>query len=187
MKTKSITQISQIVFSILFLAFLLSSCKDDATENPPHLHDGELITTVRLVLTDTITGQSATFSTSDLDGPGGANPVIDTLSIQSGRVYAFTALVLDENSSPIDTISAEIFNEGVTHLFVYTSPELNVQISDQDINGFPLGLKGYISPLVSGPGALRVQLRHYTSASAKASSSSSYSTDVDFTMPVIVN
>jgi hypothetical protein len=171
----------------MLLLGLLSSCKDDATENPPNLQDGELITTVRLVITDTISGQSAVFSSSDLDGPGGANPVTDTLSIQSGRVYAFTALVLDENSSPIDTISAEIVNESATHLFLYTSAELSVQISDQDINGLPLGLTGYISPLVSGPGSLRIQLRHYSSASAKASLSSSYSTDVDITMPVYIN
>jgi hypothetical protein len=164
-----------------------SSCKDDSTDEPPHVHAGELITTVQLALTDTITGNVSVFSYSDIDGPGGNNPISDTLNLLSGRVYAMNVLVLDENASPIDTISAEIMNEADTHLFVYTSSVLGVQISDQDINGQPLGLSAYVSALSVQPGTLRVQLRHYNSAQAKISGGSAYSTDVDFSMPVQVD
>ncbi|MFM9008209.1 MAG: hypothetical protein ACKOQY_09140 [Bacteroidota bacterium] len=185
MKKPSYILLSISVFGLV--SGLFSSCKDDATDEPPHVHAGELITTVQIALTDTITGDVSVFSYSDLDGPGGNNPVSDTLSLLSGRVYAMSVLVLDENATPTDTISAEIQNEADVHLFVYTSSVLGVQISDQDINGQPLGLSAYVSALSVQPGTLRVQLRHYNSAQAKISGGSAFSTDVDFSMPVQVD
>ena len=125
-----------IITTIAMLAMLataFTSCKKDRKNEPtpeapaPPLNEGELITTMKVTLTDTFTNVSATYVFSDLDGAGG-NPATfgnsgadSVINITANHVYETTILLLDESKSPIDTVSKAVFSEGVDHLFFFNS------------------------------------------------------------------
>lgn len=178
---------TRVYFLLTIITMIIFSCKTDDTDNPAPVNPGELITTVRLLLSDSISGLPLdTISYSDIDGSGGNAPLTDTLFLSQAQTVAVEVLVLDESQSPADTISNEIFSEGDTHQFVYLSNLVGTQINDTDMNGFPIGLSLFVNGISSGNGDFRLQLRHYNSASDKAAGNSSYSTDIDILFPLKV-
>ena len=171
----------------LLLSILTFSCKKDETDDPAPVNPGELITTVKLIFTDTLGGSIDTVGFYDADGPGGNNPLIDSILLQSGVPYQLRLLLLDESRNPPLNISDEIEEEGDTHLFNFSSTLLNTTILDTDINGSPVGILNLVEATGSGTGTWRVQLRHYDSPSLKSSNSSSYETDVEIEFGVRVD
>lgn len=181
--------IKKINYSICFLllSILVISCKKDETDDPAPVNPGELITTVKLIFTDTLSGSIIdTVGFYDPDGPGGNNPVIDSIIVQAGVPYHVRLLLLDESKNPPLNISDEIEEEGDSHLFNFSSTLLPISIIDVDINGNPIGLLNLVQASGTGVGTLRVQLRHYDSPALKSSNSSSYETDVDLEFGVRV-
>ncbi|MBK9399963.1 MAG: hypothetical protein IPN36_03630 [Bacteroidetes bacterium] len=188
MNTIKIISIGIFTFSILLLA---SSCKKDKTDDPAPTNQGELITTVQLIFTDTITGlvvDSATFS--DPDGPGGVAPTQDSILLQAGRVYSTEVILLDESKNPVENISDEVAAESDVHLFVFTAAPasgfLTTTISDIDVNGQPVGLESYLVAGSSATGSYTLELRHFDSAALKQANTS-YETDVQVTFGVRLN
>jgi hypothetical protein len=175
---------------LLSLATLsIMGCKDDEeTTNPLPIDQGELITTIQLLMRDTLTNVTDTITYSDSDGPGGNAPVIDSILLSSGSVYEMSLLLLDQSKTPFDTISNEVEEEADQHLFVFTaSPATNfitVNITDSDVNGNPVGLHSYVNCQGSGIGLLGLVLRHYNTAADKTNGTSSYDSDIDVTFAV---
>ncbi|MEY3186584.1 MAG: hypothetical protein RL675_408, partial [Bacteroidota bacterium] len=78
-----------VLFSavLLFSVVVLNSCKKDPVVDP---NEGELITTVRLKLSNTLSGSAVPliFEFKDLDGEGGAAPVkFDDIVLQKNIPY----------------------------------------------------------------------------------------------------
>lgn len=168
MNTKSI----KIIISLFFIS-IIYSCKKDKTNEPIPINQSELITKVQLIFTDSITNSivhTATFS--DLDGPGGNAATIDSILLSSSTTYYMDILVLDETKTPVDTISNEVLEEGDVHLFVFspnpTSNFLETILLDLDSNFKPIGLSSILKTSAAGVGTYSVELRHFTSAQAKA-------------------
>ncbi len=119
---------------LAMLATTFTACKKDKDNEPtpeqpaPPANEEELITTMKVMLYDTTTQTTTTYVFSDVDGAGG-NPAIfgganqsdSVINIIANHVYEATILLLDETKSPADTISNEVKNEGVDHMFFFNS------------------------------------------------------------------
>ena len=152
-------------FLILFI-FIISttfiSCRKDPKTPLP---EQELITTLKLTLTDTAAPYvSQTFIFRDIDGDGGEPATVDTIKIAANKVYNASLLLLDERNFPADTSTNEIKDLNTQHQFFYQSiPDSlisNFNYVDFDDNGKPLGNLFSLKTNAVATGTLRITLRH---------------------------
>jgi hypothetical protein len=172
---------------LAILATAFTSCKKDKKDEPspeapaPPVNEGELITTMKVTLTDTLTNLSATYVFSDLDGPGGnaATFADSVITILSNHVYKATILLLDQTKNPVDTISNEVLAEGIDHMFffnniapsgapysVYLSNSMTtIKYLDLDVNNRGIGLSTlWIAPsMMMNKAPLTIELKHQPS------------------------
>jgi hypothetical protein len=188
MKTKHL-------FYILLIAgifpFLVGSCKkkeDLKAVEPPFVNPGELITTVRLIFTDSANSSSVTTATfNDPDGEGGNGPTqFDTIKLSANKTYLVSVLLLDVTKSPVDTISNEVLEEANDHMFFFTHTTVGITTSylDMDTNSPPLPV-GLSTKWVTGSapanGISQVILKHQPGV--KDGTSGPGDTDVDVSFP----
>ena len=106
---------------LLALPLAFSACSDD--DEPEPEEDNELITTVTYALTPAAgsTAPAATITWEDLDGAGGAAPVITggPLALRAGTTYTGTITLLDKTKTPAANITDEVAKEKDDHLFIY--------------------------------------------------------------------
>lgn len=172
----------KIGLSVIALAAMFFSC--DKKEDPEP-DENELITTIKLVLSDGT--KTKTFLWKDLDGDGGKAPVItaDTLAVKTTYTYALT--FLDESKTPVQDITAEIREKANEHLVVFTPNPANlltVNITDKDSKNLPLGLAGTIKTDSSKTGALKIRLRHQPGT--KDGSAVPGSDDANLDFPIVI-
>ena len=161
----------KILLASTFAAILfMVSCKKEPAEP---INESELITTLKLTLTDSATPANVyTFIFKDIDGEGGANPTIDSVKVPVGKTYLASLLILDErDASAVDTISNEIEEESADHQFFYQSTPTDVisnfNYLSFDDNGKPLGTEFKLkAKATTSNGTLRVTLRHEPNKSA---------------------
>ncbi len=149
------------------LAFGLACGDDDSAGEPGE--DPEVITTVRLNLT---TGSSTiTASWQDLDGPGGAAPVIvQPTALTLGSTYTASLEILNESESPAENVTEEIRAEAEEHLIFYvpTNDIITVEITDTEMDygpnsegqNLPVGLEATVTATAAGTGTLQIVLNH---------------------------
>lgn len=179
------------LLSALGAAFILQSCDKNDPEDPkPAANKQEVITTVKLLLVDTVTNETITAQWKDLDADGPGQPVVSTLNLKPGKGYVCEILLLDESKSPVDTVSNEIKREAEAHQFFYTvtgTATLNINKVDVDANRQPLGLISTIQTGSStGTGTLKVVLRHYDGIN-KSNDPQVGETDVEAEFPLEIN
>lgn len=150
----------KITFALLlFVALSLSSCKKD----PAIPNEEELITTLIYTLTPSTGGAPVVFKFEDLDGDGGAAPVISQGVLQANTTYNAAIQLLNETVTPSDNIGAEVLAEGTDHQFIYAidnSALLNINATDADANGNPIGIETTVNTLAVGTAALTISLKH---------------------------
>jgi hypothetical protein len=183
---------TRIIFSVIVISSVFYSCKDKDKDpsNPAPINPQELITTIKLTLTDASdSNNTITVQWKDADGPGALAPVIDTLLLDTSKTYNAVVSVLDETKSPVDDITKEIKEEAEAHQFFYTlSSNLTGRVSitrtDKDLNNLPVGLELQLSTTsgTSAQGTLNVVLSHYDGVPKTASPSAE--SDIDITFPV---
>lgn len=181
MNFKKIKQLS--ILAIASMA-VFTACKDTEVkpEDKPQ-NSTELITTMKLLLTDSSSGLTKTFVFRDTDGDGGSGPsTFDTIQLEAGKAYTCKVLLLDESKSEIDTISNEVEEESNDHLFVYTVNSINVrfEITDKDKNNLPLGLMSKWRVGASGKGKIKVTLKHQPGVKDGSASPGETDAEVDF-------
>jgi hypothetical protein len=135
------------IYALLILLLFLS-CKRDRSDvtKPPRGDEQELITTVKVILTNTTnSGDVREVMFRDVDGPGGNVPVVGSLSLPKGEIYTGEIILLDETKTPVDRISNDVYDERNEHQFFYIVSGadliINYQSVDVDDNGVPLGLR----------------------------------------------
>ena len=108
-----------LYFTLAFLMMLsIVGCKKD----PVDPNESELITTVRVKLTEKSSGAQSLFEFKDLDGFGGAAPSkFDEIVLAKGKVYDCVLEILNESVTPADNITAEIIAESNDHQLYYSS------------------------------------------------------------------
>ena len=164
---------------------MILGCKKTPLPNDPPINENELITTVVLQFKDSL-NQTQSFKFSDLDGPGGNVPIIDTIRLKPQTVYQLTIDFLDESKSPVDSITNEIKDENDNHLIAFSSAlsQLKIDVTDQDNNGLPLGLKSLWQVLGTGKGIVRIELKHQVGI--KNGDPTLGETDVQVDFPIIL-
>jgi len=183
MKKESIfTHIGAIL--LLSVLPMVQSCKDD-----DHNHDeGEVITTVQMVFTDSATSTVAgTFEFNDPDGPGGNPPQrLDTINLQSSKTYLVELRFIDASKNPAHDITHEIREEAKEHIVCFTDAGSNITILRTDSDGtHPIGLSSrWNAPDVMGSGNVKVTLKHQPGV--KNGQCEPGDTDVEVEFPVRV-
>lgn len=151
-----------MILAVAVGTMTFQSCKKDKL---PDVNDNELITTFRLKFVNNADASDTKLVTwKDIDGDGGAAPVIDPLTLKVNASYAVTVdAVLDESKTPVGDTRAEVLEENFDHLFVYApSAGLNLTFSnfDKDKNNLPVGLTATGTTGAASTGTLKITLRH---------------------------
>ena len=209
---------STICFAIILL-FAMASCKkpknEPAPENPSPIPDpGEVITTFKLLLTDSATGTVYTYMYKDADGDGGQagfyGPGTTSTSAQTDSVFTLMQnttyfaeiILLDETKSPADSISNEVEEEGADHMFFFNSTNpsgtpysvtlagsgINITYTDLDTGSPQRGIGLTSRWRTYGAAAkspLNIILKHQPGT--KDGTITSGDTDVDVAFKVIIN
>lgn len=185
----------------LFVAIAATSlvaCKKDKEEtagpaSPPN--EEELITTLLLTFTD-VENAANTYELrfTDVDGSGGAAPVITGDTLPANRAYTLALRVLDESGSTSEEITTEIMAEAAAHQFFFLPAGIDLQISyaDTDPNGRPVGVTNSAIAGAAGSGTLLVTLRHQPDKAAPGVATGDITnaggeTDIQVTFPVIIH
>jgi hypothetical protein len=170
-------------------ALFMNSCKKE-TIDP---NESELITTVRLKLTNTFSSSinPLVYEFKDLDGEGGAAPVkFDNIVLQKNIPYICEVTVLNESVSPADDITKEIKAEANDHQFYFvpsSSNLLTVSNYDTDAQGLPLGLSSFwVTGLNPGTGTLRLVLKHKPGTKAANDLINKGDTDIELNFKLII-
>lgn len=159
-------QKKHILVTLFLIAALTGSCKKDDPQIP---NEEELITSLIYTLTPVTGGAPAVFTFTDLDGTGGAAPVVVNDTLSSNTTYLGTLQLLNQTVSPAVDISDEITGEAEEHQFFFTSQaglNASVTYADFDQNNKPLGLATTLNAGNASNGTLTVTLRHKPDKSA---------------------
>lgn len=156
-------KIYKYAFVLLLSTLIFSSCSSD-DENPAPVNEEEVITTVRLTLTDA-TGTSVVMESQDLDGDGPDDPIITIDgSILASTEYSGAIQFLNELESPADNITLEILEEDEEHQVFYEitgNSGSTITYNDADANGNPIGVSFiFNSGSVGSNNTLVVTLKH---------------------------
>jgi hypothetical protein len=157
----------KIVLLTATLIVLAYSCKKDKDLQPlppPVTNSPELITSMKLIFTDSANASnvySAFFN--DPDGPGGNAPVqFDTIKLSPNKTYLVNLILLDQTKNPIDTVSKEIWNERDDHMFFFQHSGVSIQTlyMDVDSKNLPVGLSTKWRTGAAANGSSKVTLKH---------------------------
>lgn len=157
--------------ALIILLLQVSGCGSDDVVNPPNPNEQELITTLIINLTDSVSLAQTSFQFDDPDGEGGNPPSrFDTILIEANKTYFGQIVLLNKSVTPVDTISNEVMEEGVDHQFFFTTTDVSTVISyaDADINGNPIGLETIWRNGSAGNGNIQVVLKHQPGTKAPA-------------------
>jgi hypothetical protein len=181
------------VLTLFVTASLLTACKRD--EEPEPDHDHELITTVTLTLVNAADATDVeTVTWRDLDGEGGAAPIIGELELKENTTYLGTIRVLNEEEHgdhfDVEDLTEEIREEANDHEFFYTpSAGLNLTVTktDRDSQGRPLGLEATFVTGAESHGTLRVRLMHQVGIKPTPGNPNVGETDIDILFPAHIH
>lgn len=155
----------KLLLVVLLSSVLVVSCKKDEKKvEDPHSHDEEeLITSFKITFKDSAgVLPEYTASFRDLDGPGGNAPIIfDSINLKANTSYYASIILLNETSTPIDTIANEVLKEAADHLICFESnlPKLNIKRTDSD-GKYELGLKSFWKTSSPEKGNVIIRLKH---------------------------
>jgi hypothetical protein len=156
---KQFAHVSFLLFAAVSL--LLSSCEK---EKDGETNDEEVITTMQLTFVPQGGGATLTYKFEDVDGPGGAAPVIDPVVLAANQTYSVTVQLLNKTVNPPQDITAEVAEEPEAHRFYYLpSAGSNITVSNlnTDPDSLPLGLTSTWTTGAAATGTIKVILRHY--------------------------
>lgn len=170
------------IVCITMLAMFQTAC-DKTPAIPPNPNEEELITTLKITLHDSL-GIAPTIIAmyQDLDGDGGNLPLVwDSIILKPNTTYLASIQLLDESKIPADTISYEVLDEAVDHLFCFELSDTNCVITrtDKDLNNLEIGLQSTWKTKNSMIGTVRILLRHQPGI--KTGDCSLGASDVDLT------
>lgn len=170
----------------------LTSCEKDDPEIP---NEEELITTLIYTLTPEGGGDAVVFRFEDLDGDGGAAPVITNGTLASNTNYTGQLVLLDESEWEVEDITEEIEEEAEEHQFFFRfsteSLSGGFEYADTDANGNPIGLLTTFATGTPLTSTLTITLRHEPDKSATGVSDGDITnaggeTDIEVTFDVTV-
>jgi hypothetical protein len=179
---KSIVLASCFIGSV----FIIQSCSDTTTPPAP-TNEEELITTLKIELTDTFSHQVFSYFFRDPDGEGANAPTQwDTIILDPNRAFTANVKFLNEsNPNAVVNITDEIKKEQENHIVCYEVSNANLTVTRTDSAGvFLLGLSSKWESGLKSNGDLTVTLKHQPGI--KDGSCNPGATDVEVKFPVKV-
>ncbi|MEM1269852.1 MAG: type 1 periplasmic binding fold superfamily protein [Bacteroidota bacterium] len=172
----------KLLYLLPVAMLVLAGCDSEEPDADDGPGEQELITQVRL----SVGGQ--TFTWTDADGPGGGEPVFDTIRLAPNT--AFPATVEFFNTIDDEDVTEEIREEDEEHQVFFTiggdiAGSTKITVTDADENGLPIGLSFEMETGRATNGTLTVTLSHYDDA-PKDGVTRSDETDIEVTYPVEV-
>lgn len=168
----------------------LGACKKD-DHNHNHGNETELITTLTLTYTSTSLATEVVKATyKDVDGAGGAAPVVDVIRLKPNTTYRVSVQVADDSKNPSADKTPEILAEGAEHQFFFTptgSSLAFVSYDDKDTKNLPIGLLHTQRTGAAGTGKLNVKLKHQPNVKTATSTVNTGETDIDVNFDVSIN
>lgn len=204
---KTRNQYFRISITVLLLAtaaVFFAGCSDD---DPKKEDTPELITKATLTFTPNGGGSAIVVTATDPDGEGVQDLAPDDeIDLAANTAYTLTIQLINGLAEPSDEaydVSEEVSQERDEHMFffawtnsVFSDPAGNgnvdnrgddVNYSDQDSNGFPLGLvTTWTSTDATASGAFHVMLKHQPDLKSSTSDSTTGETDLDITFTINV-
>lgn len=176
---------------LLIFVTVVVSCKKDKNEVPnpqPPANESEVITTLKLLFTDSAnTSNVSEFVFDDPDGDGGnAATQHDTIQLADSTTYLVSIVLLDKTKNPVDTISNEVEEEADEHQFFFnqSGTGINTTYLDKDVNNLPIGLLTKWKTVNTTMGSMQVILKHQPGV--KNNSQAAGETDVEVLFQVKV-
>lgn len=159
-----------ILLAAAIAAFTFTACDsdDDNGVTPPAENDEEVITDLTLTFENQDTQSSESFTWSDPDGPGGADPVIDAIVLTPG-VYSVSIGVFDASDpGDVEDLTEEIAEEEADeHQFFFellngADDLITIEYADSDEDGNPIGQASIwmVTGPTSGDELVRITLLH---------------------------
>ena len=175
MKINSISKSVAIASAIILSLF--SACKKDP---PAPVSEQENLNVLKIKI------GTATFTWSDLDGPGGNAPKVDTIKVSPNVTLPTEIAVQNGSKNPVEDLTPNIITESKDHLFVY-KPAANLAFSalSKDGNGKDFGQTATVKTTTAGNGSLQIILKHLPDKSATNPAATGES-DIDVTFPVVI-
>ena len=176
------------ILSTAFIGLLfLNACKksDDDPQTPtPATNEEELITTVALDVDGN--GDAFTVTWSDIDGPGGDNPTIESVVLADSTEYSVSVRFLDESGSTVEDITEEVKSEDDEHIVCFSSDlsAISMEATDSDGN-YPVGLTSKWTTIGSASGEITISLKHQPNV--KDGTCDPGETDVEVTFPLSID
>jgi hypothetical protein len=167
------------LMAFLALAVFTASCDKEDDVDP---NEEELITTMKVTLTEQGTTTPQVFTFKDIDGPGGQAPApFDSIIINANKTYAASVQFLNESISPADDITLEVNAEADDHQVYYESsiPELTVTNLNTDAQGLPLGITSTWTAGAVSKGTIKITLKHKPGTKAAGDPVSKGETDLE--------
>ena len=155
---------ARLLIYVSLAAVSLSACKKGNDDPSPN--EEEVITTLRVELTDSATSAKTTFQFYDADGDGGLQATIDSIRLMPNHIYFAQLTLLDESTTPVGDITTEIRAEQNVHQFFFhpASPQLTVRYDPNDFDTNtppkPVGLKTKWTSGIAQRTSLRIVLKH---------------------------
>lgn len=202
----SIFKSARLAFMSITIAALavLASCNDDPEpENIP-----ELITKATLTFTPVGGGTTVTVNATDPDGEGVQDIVVDgPINLVVNKSYTLTVELINGLAKPSDpeyNVTDEVEEESDEHMFFYSwtnnvfaDPTGNgnidtrvddVNYTDQDDNGLPLGLNtSWTTVNTAASGTFRILLKHQPGLKSATSTAADGESDLDLTFTISAN
>lgn len=187
MYTKTKLLITGIIAFVLLAT--IQSCKPTCEKNPddPECADPqELITTLKVLVTDSATGALVnTFQFKDADA-NGTPEVFDTIRLNANATYNVEVQVWDDSKTPAENITEEVEEEKNDHTFFYNALNVNLNITklDTDDNALPVGIDTRWVTGAAGTGQITIKLKHQPGV--KDGTDAPGETDVEVQFPTII-
>ncbi|MDO1444809.1 hypothetical protein Q0590_01035 [Rhodocytophaga aerolata] len=176
----------KLILGLTLFALVTAGCKKDDDVIPED--EQELITTIQLTLTNvTNSTETVTATWRDIDGPGGADPVITGLTLRPNVTYTGRIEFLDEsNANSPEDITEEVEEEGADHEIFYEVSGANLTVTNRntDANGLPLGTSANFASAAASTGTLTVILKHKPGSKAANDPVTKGETDIEAELPV---
>lgn len=195
----------KILWSMALLLLLsFQSCDDD--DVPFAENEEEVIDQVILTFTPAGNNDVVTINSVDPDGEGVQPFNTPTINLASNETY--TLAIEMNNTAEGESISDEVAEEADEHMFffgftadLFTSPAgdgnvgagnrndaINYASSENDSNGYPLGLTTTWQTGEAVSGTFNIVLKHQPNGIKTATSSSADGdSDVDLSWPIVIN
>lgn len=186
-------KVQKLATIVLGASLLFTACKKEEVNNPEPVEQ-ELITTVRLIVTNN-SGFNKTFNYKVENGFGGTqgNITIDDIVLAPNTGYDVAVEVWDESKTPADNITEEVIAESHHHLFLFESHpatgagSLTFINGSKDDEGAPFNQAIKVNTGAAGIGSLTVTLKHEpTNKNATNADLAGGETDAEAVFPVMI-